>query len=522
MITFPSTFTLATSCTFSNTAGALSSSLTWSTPNSGADKKFELTNWFGTSSYTTSSTSLEIKVGTVTNPDISGNPGTFTISTYMTESSVDYLVDSGTFSTLSITTGTLTSPSTSADSLQAYKTGVTYTIGFTTQHRVVLNGIIVITFPSEIIISDSSVAVAGCQASYGGASLSAAAWTVVSSSQIKVTSLYTSSSTTTSAGSVSIKVPGVRNSRSLAPSSSFTVTTTDSSGVSIDSLSSGFTITMTSVTELQGVSIQNTNTIKVNGAFDPYKIIVTVQTPTTAGDKVILQFPTSMTFPTLSTSLSWAAGTNVASISCSMTSSSYIITASISSFSSGSVTSGSQFDFTINTLGNPISLAPFTMQSVSFVDSGNYQVNSFSTATSITIQNTQAGALTSSSLSQSSTVAGATATYTFSFTPTNAIPQNANIQVVYPSTVTVPSTITWMGLTGIPANTVLDCTSSFNSASRTFLVKNGFTSSSSVSSQVSFQITGITNPSTISTSSFAISTMTGTGNYMYELNFIMI
>lgn len=125
-----------------------------------------------------------------------------------------------------------------------------------------------------------------------------------------------------------------------------------------------------------------------------------------------------------------------------MTSSSYIITATISTFSSGSVSAGSQFDFTINTLGNPISLAPFTMQSISYVDSANYQVNSYSSATSIAIQNTQAGTLTSQSLGQSSTVAGSTSTYTFTFTPANAIPQNANIQVVYPSTVTVPSTIT--------------------------------------------------------------------------------
>lgn len=101
-----------------------------------------------------------------------------------------------------------------------------------------------------------------------------------------------------------MKFPGVRNPRSLAPSSSFTVTTTDSSGVSIDSMSSGFTVTMTSVSELQGVTVQNTKTAKINGAFDPYKVIVTVQTPTASGDKVVLQFPTSMTFPALSSSLS--------------------------------------------------------------------------------------------------------------------------------------------------------------------------------------------------------------------------
>lgn len=115
-----------------------------------------------------------------------------------------------------------------------------------------------------------------------------------------MTNLYNAAA---SSSSVSILIPGIRNARSQAPSSSFSVATTDNSGTGIDNLSSGFTITMTSVLDLQGLVIQNTNSDKVNGVFDPYKVIVTAQTPTANGDKVVLQFPTSMTFPSLSSSL---------------------------------------------------------------------------------------------------------------------------------------------------------------------------------------------------------------------------
>lgn len=193
-----------------------------------------------------------------------------------------------------------------------------------------------------------------------------------------------------------------------------------------------------------------------------------------------------------------------------MTSSTKTITATITTFTSGSVTAGSQFEFTINTLGNPISLQPYTMQNVSLVDSSDNIVNTYSSANSITIQNTQAANLTSASLSQSTDEAGASAVYTFTFTPTNPIPTDAKIKLEYPSSVTVPTNIKCTGVSGIPSGTVLDCSSSHNTASRTLTILGGFNSTSDLTTSVSFQIDGIQNPTSTSTSSFILSTLTVT------------
>jgi hypothetical protein len=179
----------------------------------------------------------------------------------------------------------------------------------------------------------------------------------------------------------------------------------------------------------------------------------------------------------------------------------------MTSFTGGTVASGSQFDFTINTLGNPISLAQFAMRAISLRDASNNNVNTFTAASTIIIQNTLAGTLTSQTLSQSTDIASAKGVYTFRFTPANAIPTNAKLELVYPSSVTVPTSIICTGITGIPAGTVLDCATSHNTASRTLTILNGFNSTSDITTAVSFQIDGISNPSTTSTSSFTLSTV---------------
>lgn len=245
---------------------------------------------------------MVISLGSLTNPSISGSAGTFTVATYLTDDggSNYYLVDTGTYSSITITTGTLTSPSVTSNNTVASSSGAAYTISFATQHSVVQNGYITITFPSEITISDTSSAVAGCQAGVNtGGTTSSVACTATSSSLV-VTNLYSSAAQN---GTVYVLIPGITNRRSLATSGSFTVTTSDNSNVVIDTLSSGFTITMASVSNLQGVSIQNTNTTAVNGYFDSYKVIITAQTSTVSGDKLVLQFPTTFTFPTSTANL---------------------------------------------------------------------------------------------------------------------------------------------------------------------------------------------------------------------------
>lgn len=138
-----------------------------------------------------------------------------------------------------------------------------------------------------------------------------------------------------------------------------------------------------------------------------------------------------------------------------MTSSTKTITATISAFTN-TVTAGSQYDFTISTLGNPISLKPAAMQAISYTDSNGYSVNSYTSASSVTITNTLEAALTSVSLDQTTFVANNKAIYTFTFTPTNAIPTNAIIVLKYPASITPSTTPVCTGVTGIPSGTTLE------------------------------------------------------------------
>ena len=191
-----------------------------------------------------------------------------------------------------------------------------------------------------------------------------------------------------------------------------------------------------------------------------------------------------------------------------MNSATLTITATINSFTGGTIAAGTQFDFTINTIKNSISLEPSNMQAVTLVDSLDNDVNTYAAASTITITNTIPGDITNQVLNQSTDVAGAEATYTFTFTPTNPIPQNAKIELIYTNDVTVPTNITCQGLSGIPSGTVLDCLSSHNIAANTLTLLNGFNSTFDLTSVIIFQIAGISNPTTASTTSFTLSTLT--------------
>ena len=134
--------------------------MTCTSRNSGIDKIYDLTNPFGGSDYVSNSTNLEITLGPVTNPDVSGNAGTFKISTYFVEGGTDYLVDQGEFSSVTITPGSLTSASATSNSTVAYDSDVIYTIQFDTSHSVTTNGYVDINLPPSISFNSSTPSLA--------------------------------------------------------------------------------------------------------------------------------------------------------------------------------------------------------------------------------------------------------------------------------------------------------------------------------------------------------------------------
>ena len=103
---------------------------------------------------------------------MSGNAGTFKIETFQTDSVSDYLVDTATISPVTMTSGVLTNPSVTTNSSLAYDNNVLYTLSFTSINKVVANGIVDITIPSEVVLTDSASAISGCRGSVNGTPLS--------------------------------------------------------------------------------------------------------------------------------------------------------------------------------------------------------------------------------------------------------------------------------------------------------------------------------------------------------------
>jgi hypothetical protein len=207
VITFPTTYTLAATWEVSGTSGGLSSVSECAAPNSGGDSKYELSDPFTAGSYTSSATNLVLNIGRVTNPTVSGNPGSFTVQTYITEGTTDYLVDTGSYSSVTINAGSLLSPSASSNSTEAYATDALYTVSFTAQHAVPTNGYIIVNLPSGIQITDSGTAVSQCQTSIDGGAFAAASWTVASTTQIKFSGFTPAIAAT---NTVSVRIGGIR------------------------------------------------------------------------------------------------------------------------------------------------------------------------------------------------------------------------------------------------------------------------------------------------------------------------
>ena len=229
--------------------------------------------------------------------------------------------------------------------------------------------------------------------------------------------------------------------------------------------------------------------------------MVSAQTPLIDGDKFILTFPSTITLPTLASDISCAAETTVTAVACSKAS--QTITVTFTTFSGGTVASGSQFSFLINNLQNPISLKPTSTITVSATDSAGATVNSY--AGSLIITNTATATITSATLSQDSQIAGAVTNYQITFTTINKIPADGIVQLIYPSAISISSSTVCTGISNI--QTSLDCTD-HNTVVRKILIKNGFTAEVAAGTEIRFSFSLVTNPTTANTASIELSTTT--------------
>ena len=331
---------------------------------------------------------IGFKIGGVTMPGTTATPSSATFQTWYLVSSTWYNIDTGSSSILKATIGTLTSVNVVPTSLVANAL-TKYTFNIVPAHTLPIGSIILITIPSDISIPNPTYTGNSC--SYSRRNLNS----LMSSNYEKLIDLnfnrvlastglqntFSCSATTTtiqvnngfqtsafsSGGTISFDIDGIQNPISLKPTSTFTVVTQLSSSVFIDQLLSGITVTMTSVSQLQSVSLSSTSL--VNGASNSLSMSISSPTNLSAGFKLVVVFPSQITLPS---SIAWV-GTLFLSTSLTWTKSSQTVTVTLS-FSSGStLSSGATFTLRFDSITNPTSTQPTDNFSVTITDSSGKQ-----------------------------------------------------------------------------------------------------------------------------------------------------
>ena len=349
----------------------ISSSVTWTV----LSNVITLINPF-TSAYAPSSSQvLGFKISGFTMPPSTKTTGAVVITTKVSIDSALYSVDTVSNAGLFVATvGTITSASVVPTSFVAYTT-TTYTFTFVAQHAILQNGYFIISIPSQITIPSTSSASSSWTSKSGF--LSSITWSV-SSSTITVSSGF-STGNVAGGTSISFSIAGILNPVSTATTSSFSITTYDSTGNQIDTKTSGITVVMTSVNQFTSVGL--TLGSYVNGATNTYTFTFVASSPISDGNYILITVPSSVTPPTSPT---WT-GTQKLSSSLTWTTSNKDIYVTLS-FSSGSkVDPGTQFAFTISNFVNPKSTLPSDAFAISALDSAKYNINIYTTGTAIKV-----------------------------------------------------------------------------------------------------------------------------------------
>lgn len=117
-----------------------------------------------------------------------------------------------------------------------------------------------------------------------------------STNTITINNGFRLSSTPAVGTKFSFEIPGIRNPISLKTTTSFNITTADSSGDIIDEVSSGITVTMNQSAYMESVII--TLGSYVNANTTSYEFQITPTVPVTSDDYVVIQFPPEIVIPT--------------------------------------------------------------------------------------------------------------------------------------------------------------------------------------------------------------------------------
>ena len=472
VINFPSQISIAARSAAACTS--IISGLSSSTLCAVASSSLTLTNCF-TTSY---SGTISFSINQVTNPTTTAATSNFEIIAYSSDK-YEILYNKGTSITAS--PGSLQSASIEASSLITGQI-TSYTISFVVSHTVPAGGVLYIVLPSQNSFSSPV-----CSSPIG---LSTSYTCSFSSTTVTISNGFT---TSFSAGTIGLKISGVVNPGTTKPSDSAQFYTESNSYV-IDTLSAGLTVTMTTAHTFTTVTASTSSSVV--GQTATFSFTITPYNPMYSSGTVTITAPSTVSFPN-SPSCSPLGAT--ATVVCSMSGSNLQATVT---FASSTITAA--YGFQVSSCRNPTSTAPTSSFQV-FSFTSSYGIDQITQGVTLTVS-------TPASLSASVTAQdygiSVSTQYSFQITTTNSVPEGGYFQIVFPSTVTPPTSPVCTG------------SSSCSVISSNTLDIYYTSTSLSASSSITLNISPLTNPSTTGSINFSITSMTSgySIDYIYPVS----
>lgn len=219
---------------------------------------------------------------------------------------------------------------------------------------------------------------------------------------------------------------GILNPVSLSTTNSFTFSTYDSENYKIDVRSSGITITMTSVGELERAHLSMGST--VNGAINTYTFTIRASSPLKDGDLLYIRVPNSIT-PPISPSCTGIL-LLASTLACNTLNKEIFVT--ISAANGTTIDAKNDFSFSISGFQNPSSTKPTTALIFEAQDSAGSSINIYTSALIVIVETDTAATITTSSIDNENKLASQSTTLYLNITTIHRFPQNGLIIVTYP------------------------------------------------------------------------------------------
>ena len=267
-------------------------------------------------------TELTFTVGPVRLPTTTaGGQGMFRITTFSNKIALDgtasaadrYGVDAGTGKGLvQLEPGAIRAPSAAPSSSQAMSLAE-YTFSLTPEHRIPQYGLIMVQYPLQVEIEDSSLSQTLCRGEYTGKETEkaliadrkvwknfpagAAVCTIVAANRTLIVNKGFQTGQGGPGGTTKYSwiLPYVSNPSNLAASDSFIVTTRDQFFSVIDEVTTGVTVKMTDAAEFRSASL--TLGSHTNGVRTSYHFSLAAAAPIKASDYILVTFPDTCQLP---------------------------------------------------------------------------------------------------------------------------------------------------------------------------------------------------------------------------------